>query len=195
MVNFFIFFSHTTNTVTLNKNFLSLSNNFILICKNITKKTLIILTFISFFNKLFTSFWEGKLMRNHHILRALSGEYNVSNLELKAWLNQEEIVNPFFINLSYKVFGFLGEVYKTEKVISLYVDLDLKTYKLFIDDFSNKYEFFSASSSQLKKVIDLDSPQLKTLTKDDLYQYLEDFRLSDVSKKEITNIIHYIEKV
>jgi hypothetical protein len=134
-------------------------------------------------------------MRNHNILKALSGEYNVSNLELKAWISQEKIVNPFFINLSYKVFGFLGEVYKTEKVISLYVDLDLKTYKLFMDDFSTKYEKPTVSPSNHINLIDLESKHLKTMSKEELFDLKEDFNLSDNSKKEIVKIIAYIENV
>lgn len=127
-------------------------------------------------------------MKNHNLLRALSGENNVSNMELKAWVHQEDVVNQFFIQLNYKVFGFLGKVYKTKNVINFYVDVKLKNYKIVMDDFSDYYSNITINE------INLDSSNLKTLTKEDLIKLKDDFNLSDESQKEIATIIEYIEK-
>lgn len=136
-------------------------------------------------------------MKNHSILKALSGENNVSNIELKAWLNRDSVINPFIVELNYKVFGFIGSVYKTENVITLYVDLELKNYKIFIVKFQEYETYFNSNntnstSNNLKKFINLDTYPLKSITKEDVLVLSQDFKLSDKSRQQLSELIDYL---
>ena len=136
-------------------------------------------------------------MKNHSILNALSGENTVSNIELKAWLNRDSVINPFIVELNYKVFGFIGSVYKTENVITLYVDLELKNYKIFIVKFQEYETYFNSNntnstSNNLKKFINLDTYPLKSITKEDVLVLSQDFKLSDKSRQQLSELIDYL---